>query len=441
MKLVCQGISHFSDIYCTPKFGLSSRGEICFCNTNDGEPGRDKQRRFFLSIHKANDVTLQIPLPNPPAMIEGTLHEGISFLAPQTVNDHIYLGLAPEWLYGHKGSIYCTKLDWAGKILWVKEFPAQPFEFARVLITQTGRQFILLVRDKTKSLVCLSDQGEVLWTLQEKWLSKLSPWMYLLPDECVLMTEPTTKPAPGGILSKLYVINSDGKVIIKRNDFLRTAAQNNMDENLFAYYFHQSPVCPPQQSLVYFAPYLPYWNYDMPLKLICDPQTIALYYPLTNKLEKKEFIVGEVEKFLWDEKQQILFTCTDKKQDDIARIDFQKGTIQYNTYHGNHDARGEPEPPYKEISPNEQNNGNRRIIEPPIDYIHHCLPIMTEWGDVIFCHSGTSVVCMSPEWKEKWRIELSRGACDMKLMGNLLFIMIYNEVEHSAQLHKFSLTG
>ena len=66
---------------------------------------------------------------------------------------------------------------------------------------------------------------------------------------------------------------------------------------------------------------------------------------------------------------------------------------------------------------------------------------MTEWGDVVFCHSGTLVVCMSADWKEKWRLELPRGACDMKLAGNLLFVMIYNKAERRAELHKFSVTA
>jgi len=456
-------VTHFYDVYSDPKFGISPRGDICFCNTNDGKPALNKQRRFFLNIRRADGSALQIPLPNPPAMFEGSLNDGISCLAPQIVNDHIYLGLAPDWKYAPCGSSYRVKADWTGKILWAKEFSEDPYTSVRPIITPTGLQYILLKRDKNRMLMCLSDNGEIQWTLREKWLDKVVPWMYSLPDECVLLAEYTC-PEPGG-LSKLHVVNADGKVIIKR-DIMQTLQENNIEPYMAASCFHQSPICPPQRSLVYFpycipywcfgtaqshgyppkwtavyfAPGFPYFDTEMPLKLIYDPQTIALYDPMTDQLEKKEFIVGNVDRFLFDEDKQVLYICADKKQDGISRVDFQNGSIQYHTYHGNHDTR-EPKPPVHPDKQPKRKPYGWPSAESPTDYIYHCLPVITEWGDVIFCHSGTMVVCMSSEWKEKWRIELPRGACDMKLTSNHLFIMIYNEAEHRAELHKFSVTG
>ena len=126
MGLECLGITHFSDVYSTPKFGLSLRGDICFCNTTDGEPALGKHRRFFLNICRADGSTSRTSLPEPPAMIEGLLYDGISCLAPQVINDHLYLGLAPEWMYGLRGSTYHVKLDWAGKLFGRKNSPLNP---------------------------------------------------------------------------------------------------------------------------------------------------------------------------------------------------------------------------------------------------------------------------------------------------------------------------
>jgi hypothetical protein len=455
-------VTHFSDIYDTPKFGLSPSGDICFCNTTDGEPARNRQRRFFLNIYRADGSVSRTPLPNPPAMIEESLSDGISCLAPQIVNDHIYLGLAPDWMYVPCGSSYRVKVDWTGKILWMSEFSEDSFTCVHPIITPTGRQYILYESDKSKMLMCLSDNGEVQWTLREKWLNKLVPWMYSLPDECVLLAE-DTYPERGG-LSKLHVVNANGKVIIERNDFMQTLEQNNIQSYMAASYFHQSPIYPPQRSLVYFAHCIPYWGYetpqasgcppkrtsvydapgfpyfdpDIPLRLFYDPQIVGLYEPMTDQLEKKEFLVGNVDRFLFDEETQVLYICADRKKDDISRIDFQNGSIQYHTYHGNHDTH-EPEPPVRPDIQPKRKPYSRHNAESPKDYIYHCLPVMTEWGDVIFCHSGTTAICLSPEWKEKWRIELPRGACDIKLAGNLLFIMIFNKAEHRVELHKVLL--
>jgi len=376
-------------------------------------------------------------------MIEGLLHDGISCLAPQVINDHIYLGLAPDWMYGLHGPSFRIKVDWTGRILWEIEFSEDPCSCSYPIITATGLQFVLFEKDNKKTLMCLTDHGEVKWKLQENWLNKLAPWMYSLPDDCVLLAEVTTKPAPGGLLSKLYVVNSDGKVTIKRNNFLQTAAQNDINANLFAYNFHQSPICLPQRSLIFFPPCLSYLSNDIPPQLIHEPQTIALYDPLTDNWEKKEFLVGDVNRFLYDEKQQVLYICADKKQDDISRIDFRNGSIQFHTYHNNYDTRN-PCPPALTTPPDVQSKGKNSVLRdigPNPDFLYHCLPVVTECGDVIFCHSGTTVVCISSEWKEKWKIELPKGACDMKLAGNLLFIMIYNEVEHRAELHKFTFNS
>jgi hypothetical protein len=272
-------VTRFSDIYSTPRFGLSLRGDICFYNTTDGNPALNKQRRFFLHIFRVDGSTLQAPLLNPPALIEGFLNDGISCLPPQIVNDNIYLVLTPDWMYGLNGPSQCVKMDWKGEILWVKEVLNTYFECVFTIITPTGRQYLLFEHGNKKTLMFISDDGEVLWTLHEKWLNKLAPWMYSLPDECVLLAEATTKPTPGGALSKLYVVGSDGKVI-KRNDFLQTAARNCIDSFMPAYHFYQSPVCPPQKSLIYFSSSLPYWGFETPRSADSQPERKSIYFSL-----------------------------------------------------------------------------------------------------------------------------------------------------------------
>jgi hypothetical protein len=291
-------------------------------------------------------------------------------------------------------------------------------------ITTTGKQFIFYFKLKDSEfrklsgvLSLLSEDGKELWSINDKWLNNTCTF-YMLPGDLLVIFTAPKNPNLAGLMSRLYIVDTSGRVV-KCVDTLSLAKEYGMHYTDV----RQSPVCYQQENLVFIPDDSVQFDY---VNLVPKyyPQNIGLYNPLTEEFQLKEFPVSAVKAFLWDEKNRALYISSEKNGKDVARIFFDTEQVEcYALPQVKH-----PKPKYTA--------DNGWVMW---NYNHHCTPVLCKNGDIIFCNSATSVLCMSEDWKEKWSVTLPEGACDIKVYGDILYIMIYDKDGHRVIIYRFRI--
>ena len=409
----------FSDIYFAPAINVSVYGDVCFCCCAREDPLIEES---ILCIIKPDGKIQQAKLPGRP--IRGDFNIASHYVSETPIigKDCIYFTLYLSYpLNKEKG--YWIKTDLQGHIIWKRKITGYPVQS---IATSTGEQYTFCysrensINSKmTAELTFLSNDGESLWTLSDKWLKNAGSF-YILPNDLLVVAACPTDPHFPGLISRLYILDTHGEIIKRRNilDMSKRHQMHCVD-------VWQSPLCNHQETLIFIPEVSAHFDFPDPTPLY-DPQPIALFNPLTGEFLSNEYKVAMVKAFLWDEHNRVLYTSLEMNQNNAARIHLHSGQIDYYTL------------------PQVKNQQSRYIVDVLSHsvegrYYHHCTPIMTKHGDVIFCNSATSLLCMTTDWKEKWSMTLPEGACDIKIQGDTLYVMIYDENEHEAVLHRFIL--
>jgi hypothetical protein len=406
------------DMVYAPVFSISDSGDICFCGCNEDQ---HKEKNCTLFIIKSSGKILKTILSGIPVCGNFHMHSCCTPETPQISNDCVHLALHIN-SYSHEEEGHYVKTNLQGNVIWKWEIAGR---LVQSVITSMGGQYIFYVSHQNSAnskyagtLTFLSKDGEEFWTIKERWLNNACSF-YLLPNDLLVISTSHTDPNLIGLMSELFIVNTTGQ-IVKRINILELSKEYGVHTGDV----WQFPVCPPQRNLIFMPD--TWIDFDHSSRTIrYRPQPVILYNPMSEELQSKEFHVAEVKAFLWDEYSQVLYISSEKEGDDVNRINFRSGQVDYFAL----PLIQNPKPKYTWTGAGVMGNNIH----------HHCTPVMTERGDVIFCNSATSLLCMTPDWKEKWSMMLPEGACDMKVQGNILYVMIYHEERKESVLHRFIL--
>jgi hypothetical protein len=292
------------------------------------------------------------------------------------------------------------------------------------VVTSTGSQFVLYcLNTPTNKYSCeltlLSQYGEALWTIRENWISRGGA-LILRSNDSVMVAKTQCKgnTMNASRISQIININMSGK-ISKRINTLSKMTDYNVSG-----YLAKTVNTDKSENLVFVPECLPYFfnNPDKGADPEFLPTTVTVFNPMTGELQQRDFRVGMVKSSLWDDNSRILYISSIVEGNAFARISFDSGKVDCYRY-----QLQQPE------------NEKYVFITRPAEEIYyklHCTPVKTQNEDVIFCDSTSTLICMTPDWTERWSTTLSEGVYDMKIKDDNLYIIAYHQDNREAILYR-----
>ena len=407
---------HFFDLAGAPMFDVSEHGDVCFHSCSEVE------KDSTLYIVKANSEVIQTPIPGTqlPVRLDFDVPR---IRAPKVTNRYIYVATHSHPYHPDETAHY-IQTDLNGRVIW--EWTVDGCPMANVVTSQGGQYILYCVRVSDFKTSCeltyLSEYGESLWTIRDKWISHGGS-IVLRSDDSVLIAKDSTRGismrAPR--ISQIISIDTSGEIAAKMNT-LKKMTGYRVGGSLA-----KTPNYIIGENILFVRENEPFFSLtpDMGYKPRFIPTDVTEFNLINGELRQKKLELGMVRTSLWDEDRRILYVSSIMEENAVVKIDIDNWVVDYHRF--------KQRQPYY--------NNFKFLTEPPgaSYYVNHCTPVLTIQEDIIFCNSTSSLLCMTPDWKEKWTMLLPEGACDMKVSGNNLYVMCYREDKREAILQRFIL--